>query len=198
MKKQLLMLLKFLINKLYINVDVSPYSKIGENVTIGKRTFIDKFSEIGDYTYIGKNCNITKSSIGRYCSIANNVSIGQGEHNINKISTSAFFYKNPYEELTKKPCIIGNDVWIGTDAIILRGVTVGNGAVIGANAVVTKDIPAYSIVVGCPAKIIKYRFDPTSIEIIEKSRWWEFNLKEAKKILFEIENQLLGGNKWTK
>ena len=74
-----------------------------------------------------------------YVSIANNVTIGAGEHDLNKISTSSLFYDNAYDVLTEKDCIIGNDVWIGVDSIIRRGVTIGNGAIIGANSFVNQD-----------------------------------------------------------
>lgn len=158
------------------------------NIIIMSGTNISKDSSIGNYTYIGYNCNITKSVIGRYCSIANNVTIGAGEHIINNISTSSLFYENPYEILTKNDCEIGNDVWIGVDSIIRRGVKIGNGAVVGANSFVNSDVPDYAIVVGNPAKIIKYRFDNEKINLIYKSKWWEQNLVEAKKILTELNN----------
>lgn len=142
---------------------------------------------IDNLTHIGKYCYITKTVIGNYCSIANNVSIGQGEHDLSKISTNSVFYENTYDELTKGNCTIGNDVWIGVDSIIKRGVRINNGVVIGANSVVTKDVPAYAIVVGSPAKVIRYRFTVKKIKLIEKSEWWNFSTFEAKKIFNELE-----------
>lgn len=152
-----------------------------------EQTHIDQNCIIGKYSYIGRNCNLTKVSIGNYCSIANNVSIGQGEHNLFNISTSSFFYHNSYEELTQKECTIGHDVWIGTDSIILRGVKIGTGSIIGANSVVTKDVPPYSIVVGVPAKVIKYRFKDEMINRILKTKWWEFDKIDAEKIIKKLE-----------
>lgn len=112
---------------------------------------------------------ITKTSIGNYCTIGNNVFIDQGEHDYKQVASSGQLYDfNAYEKYTKKECIIGNDVWIGASAIILRGVKVGNGAVIGTNSVVTKDIPDYAIVVDNPARIIKYRFSDEKIKVIKK------------------------------
>jgi len=166
---------------------ISLKAIIDKNCNIQKDTEIDAKSKIGKYTYIGKYCYLTKVNIGNYCSIANNVSIGQGEHDLSKISTNSLFYNDAYEELTQKECIIGNDIWIGVDSIILRGVTIGNGAVVGANSVVTKDIPPYAVVVGSPAKIIKYRFDKQKIEKIEKSKWWHLDIEEAKEIIIELE-----------
>lgn len=167
--------------------DCSHKIKFGTNIEIGKNTFVDRNCSIGSYTYIGKNCNITKATIGRYCSIANNVSIGQGEHDLTKISTSSVFYESSYDELTKKECVIGNDVWIGTDSIVLRDVKVGDGAVIGANSVVTKDVPPFAIVVGSPAKAIRYRFEPKMIDKIINSKWWDNDLGGAKIIIKELE-----------
>lgn len=160
---------------------------IGFNTTILNGTTIDSMSHIGNYCYIGKFCYVTKASIGNYCSIANNVSIGQGEHDLTQISTNSIFYQNAYDKLTEKECVIGNDVWIGVDAIIQRGVVIGNGAVIGSNAVVTKNIPPYAIVVGSPARIIRYRFSDEKISSIENSKWWLYSPYEAKKIFETLE-----------
>ncbi|MBU1667015.1 CatB-related O-acetyltransferase [bacterium] len=175
-------------NKIFVNsLDVSIKAKLGLEVSVGKNSMIDAHTDIGNYTYIGKNCNITKSTIGKYCSIANNVSIGQGEHTLNKVSTSSLFYENKYEELTKEPCVIQNDVWIGTDSIILRGVTIGNGAVVGANSVVTKDIPPFAIVAGSPARILRYRFDSEKQYKILETQWWEKELGGATQLIRGLE-----------
>lgn len=125
-------------------------------------------SKIGMFTYLGNNCKIQHTHIGNYCSIANDVTCGVGNHPIDYFSTSPIFYRvnNTFKKkiLEKdiafdeyKPIHIGNDVWIGTKAIILDGVNIGNGAIIAAGAVVTKDVPAYTIVGGIPAKFIKER-----------------------------------------
>jgi len=170
---------------------ISLKAIIDKNCNIQKDTEIDANSKIGKYTYIGKYCYLTKVTIGNYCSIANNISIGQGEHDISNISTSSFFYDDAYEQLTQKECRIGNDVWIGVDSIILRGVSIGNGAVVGANSVVTKDVPPFSIVVGSPARVIKYRFNKDKIINIENSEWWNHDIEEATKVInkLELENK---------
>jgi len=149
----------------------------------------DHLTSIGNYCYIGRYCYLTRVKIGNYCSIANNVSIGQGEHDLTKISTNSIFYDNAFTELTKGDCEIGNDVWIGVDSIIKRGIKIGNGAVIGANSVVTKDVPPYTIVVGSPAKIIRYRFDESKIKLIEDSKWWTIPYSDAKKIFQDMETK---------
>ena len=172
-------------NKIYTPY-VSTCALIGDNIEIHRSSIVDSQCKIGSYTYIGSHCFITNSNIGRYCSIANNVSIGQGEHNLSHISTSSLFYNDPYKELTSKECEIENDVWIGVGAIILRGVKVGTGSVVAANAVVTKSVPEYAIVAGVPAKIIRYRFKKNTINKIKKTKWWTKDLNDAKKIFKAI------------
>jgi acetyltransferase-like isoleucine patch superfamily enzyme len=88
--------------------------------------------------------------------------------------------EKPLYDRFKEPVVIGNDVWIGTGAIILRGLSVGDGAVIGAGAVVTKDVPPYAIVAGNPARVIKYRFEEAVIKRIQASKWWEMSDGEIR------------------
>ena len=152
-------------------------------------SMISPDSTIGKYTYIGYNCIVTKTQIGNYCSIANNISIGLGEHDLDQISTSSYFYKNSYEELTKKDCVIGHDVWIGVDSIIRRGVRIGHGSVIGANSFVNSDVPDFAIVAGTPAKVIKYRFSPEKIQEILKSEWWLKDIDQAKAIIDRLQKK---------
>jgi len=162
----------------------------GKGITVMRRCEIDRNSKIQSYTYIGNNCFISAANIGKYCSIANNVSIGMGEHLLSHPSTNSLFYDNPMEILLKNECIINNDVWIGVDSIIRRGVVIGNGAVIGANSFVNTNIPPYAIAVGSPAKVIKYRFTPEQIRLIEETKWWEKDQKDAKKILEGLDEIL--------
>ncbi len=125
------------------------------------------------------------TEIGKFCSISNNVYIAPGNHPIEWLSTSpAFYYPAGYDlgkaELQEKinqlnnskKCIIGNDVWIGANVVIMQGICIGDGAIIGANAVVTKNIPPYAIAAGVPAKIIRYRFAPSTVEILLNIKWW--------------------------
>ena len=123
--------------------------------------------------------------IGRYCSIGSGVTIGTGHHDMSLLSTSSWFESGVPPSVTYAEegvlVRIKHDVWIGDEAIIMSGVTVGNGAVIGAGAVVTKDVPDYAVVVGVPAKVLKYRFDPDVIERLLKLRWWEFNDQVLKR-----------------
>jgi acetyltransferase-like isoleucine patch superfamily enzyme len=168
---------KYKIEKRFPNTKIS----IGSRISKGNIT-------IGDQTYGHLNIICFKDSdtvrIGKYCSIASNVFIfGGGEHNTELIST--FPFKNFFQNFeidpnvtTKGPVIIGNDVWIGTNAIILSGISIGDGAVIGAGSVVTKDVPPYTIVAGNPAKIIKYRFTDDQIKKLLKISWWNWPLEK--------------------
>lgn len=171
------------------NVSISALN--GCYIRIGDNSRVDSSSSVGSYSYLGESCLVTRSTIGRYVSIGNNVSIGPGEHDLQLPSTSAHFYSDPYNQLTQKECIIESDAWIGVDAIILRGVRVGYGAVVAANAVVTRDVPDYAIVAGVPARILKYRFNQEKIDSLLESKWWLLNKKEAKHLLEKIEQQNL-------
>lgn len=185
------MFFKRFIRNIYIKlIDFFDSKNSFKNVTIMKNVTVDEYSDIGEYTFVGKNTDITKSVIGRYCSIGTDVIIGPGEHDLTSISTSSWFYDGDvYDILTKAPLVIGSDVWIGTKSIILRGLSIGNGAVIAAGSVVTKDVPPYAIVGGVPARIIKYRFDDLKIKKIQDSQWWNYEISEAK----DIHNSLLEG-----
>jgi acetyltransferase-like isoleucine patch superfamily enzyme len=140
-------------------------------------------SNIGSHTYVQKRSTIYCSNIGKFCSIGSNVSIGPGIHKLDGISTHpSFFLKNTplikkYSQedafISSKETVIGHDVWIGEKAIILDGVSIGNGAVIAAGAIVTKDVAPYAIVGGVPAKVLRMRFSPLEIEEILKSKWWD-------------------------
>ncbi len=128
-----------------------------------------------------------KSSFGRYCSVAADARSVERNHPYTRISTSSFFYDPslgvvevdalpPYE-----PLVVGNDVWIGLHSILLPGCrTIGDGAIIGAGAVVTKAVPAYAIVGGNPAKVIKHRFDPVAIEQLAEMQWWNLNPSQLR------------------
>jgi acetyltransferase-like isoleucine patch superfamily enzyme len=143
------------------------------------------FCEIGDYTRIRHFSTIYYAKIGKFSTISKNVRIGIGQHPTNLISTNLIFYRNnpitnkwakPIKFEEYKPICIGNDVWIGESSMIMGGVIIGDGAIVAARSVVTKDVPPYAIVAGVPAKIVKYRFDQETINRLLKIKWW--NLSE--------------------
>jgi acetyltransferase-like isoleucine patch superfamily enzyme len=136
------------------------------------------------YSFCGYDCELINCHIGSFCSIANGVIIGGANHPTNWVSTSPVFYKGT-DSVKKKfsehlreldrLTIVENDVWIGSRVIIKQGVRIGTGAVIGMGSVVTKDVEPYSIVVGTPAKMIRKRFDDSTIKMLLDSKWWELN-----------------------
>lgn len=157
-------------------------------------------STIGDYTYVAQNSVISKTTIGKFCSIGPNLFCGWGIHPTNGLSTSPMFYSllkqngmtlSAVDKVKeRKPIIIGNDVFIGANVTILDGVTIGDGAIIGAGAVVSKDIPPYAIAVGCPIEIKRYRFPSEQIDALQKIKWWNFDeekLKDVEKYFFDVE-----------
>lgn len=167
-----------------LSADVSLLAILGQKVYIAKGVNIRDNVIIGDYSYCSEGSIIfNNTKIGKYCSIGYNTQIGCPEHPVHFISTSPNIYRNPLVEKYfdwpkddyKDRVIIGNDVWIGSNAIILQGVEVGDGAIIAAGAVVTKNIPKYSIVGGVPARQIGIR----SIETngVPLTDWWNHDEK---------------------
>ncbi len=139
-------------------------------------------SSLGRYSFCGYDCSIINTDIGSFCSIGSGVVIGGVSHPMHFVSTSPVFlsHKDSVKEkfarhdyLPKLKTIVGDDVWIGERVLIKAGVKIGVGAVIGMGAVVTKDVEAYSIVAGNPAKHIRYRFDDAVREGLLKSEWWK-------------------------
>lgn len=169
-------------SKISKNVQIGEHVKIINGVTIAAKEKI----EIGRYTsIIGPNTNINNQlneiSIGSFCSIAPNVTIQEYNHYTNKITTyyinkNIFKTGSRYDVTSKGGINIGHDVWIGTNSIILSGVTIGNGAIIAANSVVTKDVPEYSIYGGNPAKFIKQRFNKDVTDFINNLEWWYWDI----------------------
>jgi acetyltransferase-like isoleucine patch superfamily enzyme len=158
---------------------------------------------LGAFTYLGGRRTDLRhiGMIGRFCSIAYNIMAGVEEHPYDFLSPSPFFqggfdwrqadefraenaarqawstrvWESRKDEQFGK-IVIGSDVWIGEGALIRRGVTIGDGAVIASRAVVTKDVPPYAIVGGTPARVIKYRFEPAVVEALLQLSWWSYGL----------------------
>lgn len=129
--------------------------------------------------------------IGAFCSVADRVCIGGAGHPIERVSSSPVFHEGanvlsknfqffPYDHTPKT--VIENDVWIGIGVIVKAGVTIHNGAVVGAGSVVTHDVPAYEIWAGNPAKKIRDRFDKDTMEKLKKTKWWSLPDTEIQEI----------------
>lgn len=143
-------------------------------------------SSMDRYSFCGYDCKILNCNIGAFCSIADGVIIGGAQHPIEWASTSPVFYRgrdsvakkfSEFERPKSKRTIIGNDVWIGDRALIKGGVEIGDGAIIGMGSVVTKNVGAYEIWAGNPAKLIRKRFDDNTVQELLNSAWW--NLDDA-------------------
>lgn len=158
-------------------------TQIGESCLVGSFSKM-AYSSMESLSYIGDYTVVINSKIGKFTSISWGVTIGPEEHDYSRVTNHSFLYSLKAFNLTplkhyspfEKECEIGNDVWIGCNSTILRGVKIGHGAVIGANSLVNKDVPPYAIVVGSPAKIIKYRFSPDVIEAMLELAWWNLPL----------------------
>lgn len=174
------------------NVITRPNIEVGDYTYYDDTNGADKFEEhvIHHYEFLGD-----KLIIGKFCQIASGIKIimNGANHRMNSVTTYPFnIMGNGWEKVTPKledlpfkgDTIIGNDVWIGQNVTILPGVHIGDGAIIGANSVVTKDIPAYHIAGGNPCKIIRKRFNEELINYLEEIKWWNW---EEDKIFKNLE-----------
>lgn len=137
----------------------------------------------------------TTLTMGSYTSVASGVKVFLGgEHHIDWVTTYPFNVLSEAAKQytghpkTKGGVVIGSDVWIGTEALILSGVTIGDGAVIGARAVVARDVPPYAVVVGNPARLVKFRFEQTVIDRLLTQQWWHWSESQIQKAMPDLLN----------
>ncbi len=148
-------------------------------------------STLGQCTYVAGSV-IANCDIGAFCSIGPQCLIGGlGKHPTNLISTHPAFYSSKriagvsfvsedhFEQLPRTA--IGNDVWIGARAIVLDGVTIGNGAIVAAGSIVVKNVPPYALVGGVPARVIKNRFSPEQTRRLQELKWWDWPIQEIER-----------------
>jgi acetyltransferase-like isoleucine patch superfamily enzyme len=170
-----------------INSKFMGHNHVGMYSTINR-------SEIGSYSNLGVSSYVSDSVIGRYSLIGSRVSIGGFGHPLNYLSIGAFQWgqnlehwgfprelSNKFDSRLRPPqksTVIGSDCWIGDNSVLISGIKIGNGAVIGAGSVVTKDVPPFAIVVGNPATFIRFRFGKDLIKSLESKKWWEKELLE--------------------
>ena len=199
-------------------MDGKIYPRSGDRETVYLKNVVSGANiEIGDYTIYNdfvhdprdfERSNVLyhypvngdKLKIGKFCSIACGAKFlfTSGNHSLRSLSTYTFpIFFEEWGLDAKDICsawdnkgdiVIGSDVWIGYEALILSGVTVGDGAIIGSRAVVTKDVPPYTIVGGVPAKSIRRRFDGAVIERLEKLRWWDWDIETIRRSIPAIQS----------
>lgn len=193
--------------KSLLNPRISLFAIISSNVIVDKTAYIyrgvkAKGASIGAHSYVAANTDIENAEIGKYCSIADHCRIGMSSHSLQYLSTSPIFTQtlNALQERwtetdvfrTKdqdERVVVGNDVWIGSHALIKGGVKIGDGACIAAGAVVVKDVPPYAIVGGVPAMIIRYRFSKEVIQKLEEIKWWDMPEDKLKEHMMTFQKE---------
>ncbi len=154
-------------------------------------------SSIGRYSYATRDCLIHHAKIGAFCSISENCRLGLPSHPTHLVSTSPVFLEGEnylgtnFSMIKHSPyrtTMIGNDVWIGENAIVMGGVKIGDGAIIGAGAVVTRDVEPYAIVGGVPAKLLRKRFDDDTIAKLLNSHWWELPEEKLRIVAYHMND----------
>jgi acetyltransferase-like isoleucine patch superfamily enzyme len=173
----------------YPGIEIWPGATVGGGIRYGSHVVLCHHAAvhgvtIGSHAYVGTNAHVQYATIGSFVSIGPEVRIGLGSHPVHMVSTYPSFYASHASAVV--PLInsvrvqeyarvtIGNDVWIGSRAMVMDGVEIGHGAVVAAGAVVTKTVPPYAIVGGVPARVIRYRFTPEVISDLLKIAWWNW------------------------
>lgn len=171
--------------------------RLGRHVEIGERVNLHEVS-VGDYSYIERHAEAMYAEIGKFCSIAAATRINAVEHPMERITTHKISYRpNEYflhapldhafrERRRARRVTIGHDVWIGHGAVILPGVAIGNGAVIGASSVVSRDVEAYTIVAGSPARILRRRFPAELAADLAALAWWDWPGKRLEAAVLDM------------
>lgn len=141
-------------------------------------------TSLGDYSYVGPRSRLANAIVGKFSCIAPDAIVGLGMHPTREFvsihpaffspkAQAGFTFVTQSEFEEESITRIGNDVWIGARAIVLDGVTIGDGAIIGAGSVITKDVPAYAVVAGVPARVLRFRFEPEEIDFLQRFKWWD-------------------------
>lgn len=167
-------------------VAAEPYARISEAALAW-----DAPVRIGAFSYVTPGASMAGCDIGRFCSIASGARVMSEGHPMDRASTSTWSYGQGVQELVQQDfgvkvrqqrqfpaaarTTIGHDVWIGEMATLKRGITLHTGCVVGAHALVTRDVPPYAVVAGNPARVVKHRFEPPLIEALLASAWWELH-----------------------
>jgi phosphonate metabolism protein (transferase hexapeptide repeat family) len=184
--------------------------RLGRYVAVGERTVLREVT-VGDFSYLERHAEAIYTDIGKFCSIAANTRINALEHPLERPTSHKVSYRpNEYfrylgvdqafrERRRQKRVTIGHDVWIGHGAVIMPGLSIGNGAVVGANSVVTHDVPAFMIAAGVPARIVRPRFAAEVAARLEKLAWWDWPLDRLFEAIPDMQTMDIGQfiEKWT-
>src|SRR5262245_26878213 len=158
---------------------------LGRWVAVGARTTIAE-STMGDYSYVVNDSSIIYSRIGKFCSIAAKTRLNPGNHPLDRVALHHFSYRSQSYQLGEEDdqsffdwrrsheVVLEDDVWIGHGVTVLPGVRIGTGAAVGAGAVVSKDVPSFAVVVGVPAKVIRFRFPEKIQNALLELAWWNW------------------------
>lgn len=181
-------------------------TRLGNWTEIGERCVLNHV-EVGDYSYIERDGDLMFTRVGRFTSIASSVRINPSNHPWWRPTLHHFTYRPGKFGFTSDQqavddevfawreadrVIVGHDVWIGHGVIVLPGVCIGNGAIIGAGSVVTRDVPAYTVVVGNPARVLRTRFeDPEVAERLEALAWWDWSHARLQRHLPDFQGSAL-------
>lgn len=163
-----------------VNTGLGRWCEIGRGARILNST-------LGDYSYCDRFADIANTTVGKFANIAAMTRIGPTDHPMTTASLHHFLYRSEYywddtardeaffAARAARRTVIGHDTWIGHGAIVKPEVTVGNGAIVGAGAVVTRDVAPYTIVAGNPARVLRRRFDETVAARLERLAWWDWD-----------------------
>lgn len=173
-------------------------STLGRWTEIGARTKIVE-TRLGDYSYVVHDCRIIYATIGKFCSIAAQTRVNPGNHPMHRAALHHFTYRSFQFDLGDDdetffdwrrdfPVHLGNDVWLGHGSTVLPGVSLGDGAVVGAGAVVSHDVEPFTIVAGVPAKKIRMRFSKEVQQALLRIRWWDWSQQLLQERLADFRN----------
>ena len=179
------------------------HSKLSDHAMVAAGASISH-SSLGRLTSVGRNTKIVHAEIGSFCAISWDTTINAIAHPLEHATICAFPYvpevggfvrkRKQQHQLVK----VGNDVWIGAHVVIMPGVNIGNGAVIGAGSIVTKDVDDYSIVVGNPARHVRYRFSESIIDKLKNLEWWNWDNEKIKRNLDFFSGEIIESDFETK
>lgn len=174
-------------------VRLDAHCEFGEGVRLGVGVWAGH-SSVGDYSYLARGASLFYAHLGKYCSIGDEAMVGLARHpSCGYISTYPAFFSGSNEAVTVRYCdvsqfdetpltVVGSDVWIGARATIRGGICVGHGAIVGAGAVVTRNVPDYAVVAGVPARLLRRRFSDEEVRLLLDAQWWDWSRAKLKSL----------------